>query len=287
MSMVTHWILRLYPRTWRERYEEEFLFVLQQCQPSWRDVLDILFCALTERWISFLRKENEDMNKYVTLYSSLRFLMLLAALLGIALNGYGLLLIRTNLDSTTLLGFAAVCILFLLYGLMALRLPNEIIQPGLRFGFLCGLLFGVLFGAYIALTNLINLESRIGSIVTMITLTAMGILCLLAGMVASWRTEDLYMGIRASIWTGLIGALLGLITMLILTYTYMGIINQNTLSYSGYLHSGIKDVLVFNVQDNLGGCFYTLLFYPIIAAVLGAVGAILGKSRFLLLHPAQ
>lgn len=38
---VVHALVRLYPRAWRERYEEEFLALLADREPSWRDVPDI------------------------------------------------------------------------------------------------------------------------------------------------------------------------------------------------------------------------------------------------------
>ena len=39
-------LVRLYPRTWRDRYESEFLHVLESRPPSPRDRLDIVRGAL-------------------------------------------------------------------------------------------------------------------------------------------------------------------------------------------------------------------------------------------------
>ena len=49
MSAKTRWLVRLYPRAWRERYEEEFVAMLEQRSTSLADVLDIVFGALDAR----------------------------------------------------------------------------------------------------------------------------------------------------------------------------------------------------------------------------------------------
>lgn len=43
---TAQYILRLYPRSWRERYEEEVLAMLEQHPISWQDGVDLLFGAL-------------------------------------------------------------------------------------------------------------------------------------------------------------------------------------------------------------------------------------------------
>lgn len=43
------WLVRLYPRGWRERYEEEFLAVLEERDVSFSDILDVALGALDAR----------------------------------------------------------------------------------------------------------------------------------------------------------------------------------------------------------------------------------------------
>ena len=43
------WLLRLYPKAWRDRYGEEFLTLLEECQPSLLDRFDIALGALDAR----------------------------------------------------------------------------------------------------------------------------------------------------------------------------------------------------------------------------------------------
>jgi hypothetical protein len=46
MSGSIKWLVRLYPRIWRERYEEEFVALLEQYPPTLMDILDIVLGAL-------------------------------------------------------------------------------------------------------------------------------------------------------------------------------------------------------------------------------------------------
>ena len=48
MKNVT-WILKFYPRRWRERYQEEMLAVLEQHTISLSTILDLLLGALDAR----------------------------------------------------------------------------------------------------------------------------------------------------------------------------------------------------------------------------------------------
>ena len=42
---VRSWLVRLYPRSWRERYGDEFEILLEECLHSPLDVLDIFLGA--------------------------------------------------------------------------------------------------------------------------------------------------------------------------------------------------------------------------------------------------
>jgi hypothetical protein len=53
-----YWILRLYPRAWRERYEQEMLGVLEQHTVSITTLLDLLMGALDARLDPYYRSEN-------------------------------------------------------------------------------------------------------------------------------------------------------------------------------------------------------------------------------------
>jgi hypothetical protein len=41
MKRLLHQLVRLYPRSWRERYESEFRSLLDAAEPKWKDILDL------------------------------------------------------------------------------------------------------------------------------------------------------------------------------------------------------------------------------------------------------
>ena len=49
MNKGRKWLLRLYPRAWRNRYEDEFAALLEQCPLSLSDLLDIFVGAIDAR----------------------------------------------------------------------------------------------------------------------------------------------------------------------------------------------------------------------------------------------
>lgn len=49
MKMDRTWLLRLYPRAWRDRYEDEFAALLEQCPFSLGDLFDIIVGAIDAR----------------------------------------------------------------------------------------------------------------------------------------------------------------------------------------------------------------------------------------------
>ena len=42
MRRVQHWLVRLYPRTWLDRYEKEFRALFDDAEPQWVDWVDVL-----------------------------------------------------------------------------------------------------------------------------------------------------------------------------------------------------------------------------------------------------
>ncbi|WP_440898041.1 hypothetical protein ACS127_08785 [Amphibacillus sp. Q70] len=48
------WLIYLYPKKWRERYEEEFLYILEQRNPSLKDVIDVFINAIDVRFLNLV-----------------------------------------------------------------------------------------------------------------------------------------------------------------------------------------------------------------------------------------
>lgn len=56
---VRGWLIRLYPRAWRERYGEEFEALLEDCLLSPREVLDVIIGAL-DAWFHSISENGSN-----------------------------------------------------------------------------------------------------------------------------------------------------------------------------------------------------------------------------------
>ncbi|MFB1051548.1 hypothetical protein [Paraliobacillus sp. JSM ZJ581] len=45
------WLIHLYPKKWRERYEEEFLYILENKNLSFKEVIDVFINAMDARFL--------------------------------------------------------------------------------------------------------------------------------------------------------------------------------------------------------------------------------------------
>jgi hypothetical protein len=83
------WLVRLYPPSWRERYEDEFVAMLEDARPSVTDYADILLGALDARL--FLRDATGGTLSMLTRYRAANIAVfcswILFVLAGLALNG--------------------------------------------------------------------------------------------------------------------------------------------------------------------------------------------------------
>ena len=82
------WLVRLYPAGWRERYEDEFMALLEDARPSLTDFADILLGALDARL--FLRDATGGTLTMLTRYRAANIAVfcswILFVLAGLALN---------------------------------------------------------------------------------------------------------------------------------------------------------------------------------------------------------
>ncbi len=51
-----NWLLRLYPRAWRERYEDEFKALLTERDSSFLVIVDVVLAAVVAHWYALLRR---------------------------------------------------------------------------------------------------------------------------------------------------------------------------------------------------------------------------------------
>jgi hypothetical protein len=84
------WLTRLYPRAWRNRYEEEFTALLEQCLNSPLDVLDILLGAVDAH---LLLLSGESLNwRVLNMLNKIRtaVMIVFAAYIGFIIAGFAL-----------------------------------------------------------------------------------------------------------------------------------------------------------------------------------------------------
>ena len=86
---VRDWLVRLYPRAWRQRYGEEFEALLEECLHSPVDILDILLGALD----AHLNLSNQTDWRLMNMINKLRTTVILvfAGYIGFVIGGFSLL----------------------------------------------------------------------------------------------------------------------------------------------------------------------------------------------------
>lgn len=48
------WLIRLYPKKWRQRYEDEFLDILENRDMSFRELIDVIINAMDARFLDLV-----------------------------------------------------------------------------------------------------------------------------------------------------------------------------------------------------------------------------------------
>ncbi|MDP1421882.1 hypothetical protein Q8G35_26880 [Peribacillus simplex] len=48
------WLIHLYPKKWRKRYEEEFLYILENRNLSFKEVIDVFINAMDARFLNLV-----------------------------------------------------------------------------------------------------------------------------------------------------------------------------------------------------------------------------------------
>src|SRR5512135_2593966 len=87
---VRAWLTRLYPRSWRVRYADEFEALLEQCLHSPLDVLDVMLGAL-DAHLQLLNGENVNW-RLMNMLNKLRttILIVFASYIGFVVAGMSL-----------------------------------------------------------------------------------------------------------------------------------------------------------------------------------------------------
>lgn len=109
------WLLYVYPQKWRARYGEELLYILSMKKPTLRDVMNILFHGILERFLAGkdLLKSSSHTSLY---YLQSSFPLLLLLIVVCACIGYSLAMAPTpDFSIEWILLFGVVAISYFCY----------------------------------------------------------------------------------------------------------------------------------------------------------------------------
>jgi hypothetical protein len=203
--------------------------------------------------------------------------------IGIALASALVVLGWILTPTTNTISIAGALIILFIYALLAyfgaarldLRNPQILHIAGI-FGLIAGLIFlSEIIWEYIALPTD---NTRLG----LIKFGSVFALYFLSALVIAYRTQRLRQAVITAISTAMIGSLIWLITVLAVFYIFRGSPRQTQVfraegNYEDFAHSGRSDFNAFMMEDFMGAGFFHLLLGPIVAAILGSVGGLIGK----------
>ncbi len=107
-------------------------------------------------------------------------------------------------------------------------------------------------------------------------------LLFLVGLWVAYQTKVLRYGILAAVWGAIIGGLIWYIAVLFIFCLFHGTPQQTQVfraegNSEDFARSGLKDFDTFVMEDFMGAGFYHSLLLPVVAALLGTIGAAIGK----------
>jgi hypothetical protein len=105
----------------------------------------------------------------------------------------------------------------------------------------------------------------------------------ISSLLAAYRSKSIRDGILVAVETAMLSSVVWLIFILLTFYLFRGTARQGQVfmaegNYEDFIRSGMKDFNTFMMEDLLGGGFFHLLLAPILAAILGMPGALLGRG---------
>ncbi len=194
------------------------------------------------------------------------------------------LLSRLLVPAVGLVSIGAACFILLVYALVFLRGPHFLEQVNpllLRWMVRAGLLSGIVLGGEILLEYI--LVPRDNTPFGLVEYGSVLAIWFLVGLIVGYQTHLARQGVLVSVGAAMLGSLVWLIVLLSTYYLFRDTAVQAQLfraegTYEDFAHSGMSDFATFAMEDLLGACFFHLLLAPIIAAILGIIGGMIGKA---------
>jgi len=203
------------------------------------------------------------------------------ALLGFAFVGLAIIRYPASPGQTALYLVAGA--LLVLCGLGALAGTRPATADGaeaLRLGGVFGLLIGGLWIVEVLTGNLIAIDSTPSHVIYRVSTAGAFLLPLVAGGAGAARTGRVGTGLAVGFWSGLLSGLMTFLTLMAVTYVFMGVLAHDPQNLHDYAHSGERTLATFIVGDSLfGASAHLALIGAAWGSALGALGGALVAWR--------
>jgi hypothetical protein len=144
-------------------------------------------------------------------------------------------------------------------------------------GILFGILASIAWIVYNLLVNLANFTVDMSNLVNNLFLVVLIVLFTLVGVLTAQKTGDFETGAYAGLIASFIGAVVGVITLFVITFLFMDTISQSKIMVEAFKSSDATDMTQFIIDDAFGGAIFGTLLSLALGGGMGAIGGLFGK----------
>lgn len=267
------WLLRFYPRIWRERYEEEMLALLEQHHGTWRTAIDLFRGGWETHFdLTWRRQEMRSAHNPPSYTLAGGTLMGLAGIVALLL--YGIISYPGSIQ-----GEGLTHLILLIAGLLAytavIAWSKLQKKTSVQIALAQGTKFGVILGCGAWVNMALEHFAPLGPVGSMVRGIGMWALMFVsfgaAGSVAYQRSCSLGLAMLSAIWSALISTVATLIFGFALSALFMP--SMQHILAGAYAQSGMSDPRAFVIRNTLDSASTHLLLVPVLACLFGLVGA--------------
>jgi hypothetical protein len=135
---------------------------------------------------------------------------------------------------------------------------------------------GLVIGAVWLVNHTVEVFTDAGSAFSALFFGAVFLLLAFAGLVGARRTGRVGAGVLTAVWAAMGSSLILVAYGLVLAYLFMG--RMALIEAPDFAHSGMHDPAAFTVANAIFSASSHLLEAPVIAAVFGLVGSLVGRA---------
>jgi hypothetical protein len=145
-------------------------------------------------------------------------------------------------------------------------------DPAIRKGLIFGVILGVVHIVFVLINNLMNWQ---GPPYTWLnrSFSISLILCLTLAGFFTFRAKS---GASAGFIAGLVSAVIGIVSLWIVTFLFMDVIAQNTYVIMDFQKSGSATMNQFIIEDAMGATAIEFVVSLVLGTALGFIGGLLG-----------